>query len=114
MKKFTKTVSTLLFGLIFLSTMSVHAIEPVSTWATIKIIAEAVGAIAGAYAALPNADYYIEYCVDGNCQESEHVGRCDIARKMKDKAFERGATEVTIYSVQLTAHGDCNNKTYKR
>ncbi len=114
MKKFTKTVSVLLFGLTLFSSTTAYAAFGVDDAALIAAIAGAVREIAKAYQALPDADYYIEYCVNGECKTSEHVGSCDIAKDMKNKALERGATEVTIYSVHSTVHGSCRNKTYKR
>lgn len=106
MKKFTKTVSALLFGLILFSTTTAYASVTIAT------IAAAVAAAKAAYDLTPEATYHVIYYFNGDNRD-DVVHSCKAALAIKDVALENGATKVRITTDYPTAWGSCKNKEYK-
>lgn len=98
MKKFTKTVSTLLFGLSLFSTTSMHADD--------------LDRLMKIYDKIPNAQYHLMICpASGKCYRTT-VDSCAGALMDAKMELKNGAKEVTISSTYPSVHKSCYDKTY--
>lgn len=113
MKKFTKTVSVFLFGLILFTTTSAYAASLSAIMSAVKGANEVAQTLIKIYDKVPEAQYEMAICTNGQpACETITVNSCARALMKAKVALRNGATDVTISTVYPSIHPSCSDKSY--